>query len=49
MYEIETVINNIFTNEETKKTYLSILWTCLSGIRQERFLWRRAVVEMVKV
>ena len=36
--EIETVIDNIFTNEETKKTYLSILWTCLSGVRQERFI-----------
>lgn len=37
MNEIETIINNIFPNEETKKTYLSILWTCLSGIRQEKF------------
>lgn len=37
MYEIETIINNIFPNEENKKTYLSILWTCLCGVRQEKF------------
>jgi len=37
MKEIETIINNIFPNPETKKTYLSILWMGLTGIRQEKF------------
>jgi len=37
MHEIGDIIDSIFPNPEIKKTYLSTLWTGLSGVRQEKF------------
>ena len=34
---IDNLFNSIFSDEETKKCYLSILWSGLSGIRPEKF------------
>jgi hypothetical protein len=38
MDEIEEIIDNIFTDKETKRTYLSVLYSGLSGIRLEKFI-----------
>ena len=37
MNTISEIIDSIFPNPEIKKTYLSILWSGLTAIRQERF------------